>query len=230
MTRKMLLAAAAAFTVLAGGSAQASISGLYNTGVVDGGSTNGMGAGVASGNGGDANWQLNEGPTYMGLTNGQFPTPYWLPDNNISRWITPSANAGDSYDPSANGYYKYALTFSVTNPGHAGFAGQFLADNLVNAITLNGNAIYTGPTDGSSQFGSWTSFSAPSADFVAGNNTLVVHLENYAQGSGNPTGLNVEFTSVAGGVPEPASWSLMILGVGAVGGALRRRRQALAAA
>jgi hypothetical protein len=33
----------------------------------------------------------------------------------------------------------------------------------------------------------------------------------------------------AGGVPEPASWSLMILGVGAAGAALRRRRLALAA-
>jgi hypothetical protein len=35
--------------------------------------------------------------------------------------------------------------------------------------------------------------------------------------------------SVRGGVPEPASWALMILGFGAAGAALRRRRTALAA-
>lgn len=32
-----------------------------------------------------------------------------------------------------------------------------------------------------------------------------------------------------GGVPEPAAWTLMILGFGAVGGVLRRQRRALAA-
>jgi hypothetical protein len=30
------------------------------------------------------------------------------------------------------------------------------------------------------------------------------------------------------GVPEPAAWTLMILGFGAVGAGLRRRREALA--
>ncbi|MBM6577730.1 PEPxxWA-CTERM sorting domain-containing protein [Microvirga sp. SRT01] len=30
--------------------------------------------------------------------------------------------------------------------------------------------------------------------------------------------------AAGGGVPEPASWALMIAGIGAAGGALRRRR------
>ena len=37
-----------------------------------------------------------------------------------------------------------------------------------------------------------------------------------------------EFDNIAAGVPEPATWALMILGFGAVGGAMRRR-QAVAA-
>ena len=47
---------------------------------------------------------------------------------------------------------------------------------------------------------------------------------------------NVSFTSasgvfLSGGVPEPASWALMLTGIGLIGGALRRRaRRALAAA
>lgn len=40
-----------------------------------------------------------------------------------------------------------------------------------------------------------------------------------------------EFDNLArGGVPEPATWALMILGFGAVAGAMRRRRGALATA
>ncbi len=35
--------------------------------------------------------------------------------------------------------------------------------------------------------------------------------------------------SGGGGVPEPAAWTLMILGLGGVGGALRNRREAIAA-
>lgn len=41
---------------------------------------------------------------------------------------------------------------------------------------------------------------------------------------------DVSITSAVGGVPEPASWSLMILGVGGVGAMLRRRRTAVLAA
>ncbi|MBC9031812.1 PEP-CTERM sorting domain-containing protein [Sphingomonas sp. JC676] len=33
--------------------------------------------------------------------------------------------------------------------------------------------------------------------------------------------------NAAGAVPEPASWAMMMLGIGAVGGAMRRRRSAV---
>jgi hypothetical protein len=36
-------------------------------------------------------------------------------------------------------------------------------------------------------------------------------------------GVGTSFTADAGAVPEPASWAMMIFGMGAVGGALRRR-------
>lgn len=39
-----------------------------------------------------------------------------------------------------------------------------------------------------------------------------------------------EIGSVTGGVPEPATWALMILGLGMIGAAARRRNQGLAAA
>lgn len=43
---------------------------------------------------------------------------------------------------------------------------------------------------------------------------------------GNTSIDNVVAVSAAGAVPEPASWAMMIVGVGVAGGALRRRRSA----
>lgn len=43
------------------------------------------------------------------------------------------------------------------------------------------------------------------------------------------TGNSFEFDSLAGGVPEPTTWALMIVGFGGAGALLRRRRRAGAA-
>ncbi|MCP9221520.1 PEPxxWA-CTERM sorting domain-containing protein [Erythrobacter sp. LQ02-29] len=40
------------------------------------------------------------------------------------------------------------------------------------------------------------------------------------------TQISYEALNAGGGVPEPATWALMILGLGAAGAAMRRRRQA----
>ena len=42
-------------------------------------------------------------------------------------------------------------------------------------------------------------------------------------GDGNDYSGNFRISALAAGVPEPATWALMILGFGAVGGAMRRR-------
>jgi opacity protein-like surface antigen len=55
---------------------------------------------------------------------------------------------------------------------------------------------------------------------------------SFLTASAAPKMTSMAFTPVSGGagaVPEPAAWSLMIFGIGAVGAALRRRRLALAA-
>ena len=43
-----------------------------------------------------------------------------------------------------------------------------------------------------------------------------------------PVSIHADFITSAMGVPEPATWAMMILGMGAVGGAMRRRRSVAA--
>jgi hypothetical protein len=48
-------------------------------------------------------------------------------------------------------------------------------------------------------------------------------VQNYAGTPNNPFSINGDVTAIAAAVPEPASWAMMILGMGAVGFAMRRR-------
>jgi hypothetical protein len=212
-----IVVACAAFAL---GANAATISGLYDTGV----DNNGV---AVAGHGADQHWLLGGGAAYTGATNGSFPIGYWVPDTTVSRWLTPTPNAGDSFDPSADGAYAYSLTFNLTASQAAGasFLGQFASDNTVSGVTLNGNTI-----GGGGSFSNWTGLSASSSDFVAGANTLVFTIDNFAQNGGNPTGLNVEFLSSTMGVPEPTTWALMLVGLAGMGLALRSSRKSLGAA
>jgi hypothetical protein len=216
---RLATAAAAAFavTLAATGAAQAAtIAGLYNTGVDDAGA-------LLVGDVADGHWSLDGGSAYT----GQFPEPYWMADGPNSRWLTPSTDGGQTYDAAEDGYYHYTLNFSLPQFSAASFNGAFAADNEVTDISLNGHSLGAGVG-----FSSWTGFSASTADFVAGANSLTFTVKNWAQATGNPTGLRVEFNeSSVAGAPEPAAWALMIMGFGGVGATLRsqRRRGAVAA-
>ena len=211
----------------------ASIVGLYNTGVNN--------DGTQAANGIDQHWTLdnNVGSTdaFVSGTQGSFPlNGPWLNENTdtASRWITPTPTAADSVDPRNDGFYQYSETFDLTAAQAAGasFTGQFAADNGILWIKVNNTAIL-GSDDGPSLggFSSWTDFAANSSVFQAGENTVTFDVDNFAQDGGNPSGLRVEFqSSTVGGVPEPATWALMIGGFGGMGAMLRRRRRTAALA
>ncbi len=218
-TARLGAVAAVALGLASGANAATPITGLYNTGVDNSDK-------AVTGNGADTHWSLTDGTAYTGGANGRFPLVPggWLLDTNVSRWLTPGPNASTSYDITANHTYVYTTTFNLTDTTGASFTGQFAADNSA-VIKLNGVSLAS-----EVGYNTFTNFSATSG-FKTGTNIIEVDVTNVKQNGYNPTGLNVQFlSSNVGAAPEPSAWSLMILGVGGMGAALRtRRRKAIAA-
>ena len=76
------------------------------------------------------------------------------------------------------------------------------ASNVIFRIVANGNVAANGGT-------------------LAGGGTFRV--QNVTGATASPFSINGTVAAVAGAVPEPASWAMMIAGVGFVGVSLRRR-------
>lgn len=148
----------------------------------------------------------------------------WLNNTPTSKWIAPRFNTQSAFGAAgAAGDYVYRLTFDLTglDPSTAVLTGDWATDNAGLDILLNG--VPTGNAN-ATQFGSFTAFSIPAGSpFVAGVNTLDFQLNNSAVGY---TGLHVQFTTATADVlvPEPATAALGLLGLGALGAGLRRRR------
>jgi len=84
----------------------------------------------------------------------------------------------------------------------------------VTLLSLGGASL---PLSNGNQFIATTN---PRVFFTAGNNEVITGLRFQA------TGVAFEIDNIAGaGVPEPASWALMVAGFGLIGYALRRREK-----
>lgn len=114
------------------------------------------------------------------------------------------------------------LTGTITVLEKIEQSGDF--DTLLNGLTWIGvhyGKGAEGPT--STLQGGGTAFYR----FDAGTNLDKV-LFNFPSGEGGVvSGVALFATGPGGGVPEPATWGLMILGLGAVGGVMRRQRQSV---
>ena len=65
-----------------------------------------------------------------------------------------------------------------------------------------------------------------SMNFVAGGSTQTLSFLAQGTPNGLPPSLLLDNVSLTAAVPEPATWGMMIVGFGAMGATLRRRRTA----
>lgn len=135
--------------------------------------------------------------------NGFFPL--WAPNDSSSDWIAPVANVTNN----GNAPYTFSITFNLTNAQlpTAALSGSWAIDDA-GTLSLNGTQI------ASLSSGAWTSltaFTAPSADFVVGANTLtmtVTSSDNFKEAAR----LTGSVTSAVSATPEPSS--LLLFGLG----------------
>jgi hypothetical protein len=252
---KKLVIAAAVFLSFAAAAAptapSASITGLYNTGVNNAGSTlngvvdnhytlqvvNGKNSSGTTLTGTSTPFASNTGsPISDATANGT--TGRWIGADGVSSWLTLSATPGTSYDPTAPGKYIFSTTFSLNpasvNVNSASISGKWAADNYGD-MYLNGHLVSTianpratSAADGAA-YDQWTNFSVAgtAGGFQSGTNVISFEVHNIALQSGNPFGVRAEFTSSISAVPEPESYAMLLLGLGMIGAAVKRRKAKL---
>ena len=126
-------------------------------------------------------------------------------------------------------------TFSVTLNNTLVFQGSYVLGGIgTNVTTLAPAGATINPvTNGLFQGGSASTFIP--LNFINGSNTLTFGYAGLPQGSSDEAwGINsirvngqapTATPDPTSAVPEPSAWAFMILGFGAVGGSLRRRRR-----
>lgn len=87
----------------------------------------------------------------------------------------------------------------------------------------SGIALFQNPS-----IGSGVNFMCLAANFCGGGANRVSISVSQFGGGFSQVGVQQVASLASGGVPEPATWTLMILGFGAVGGAMRRRQSVAA--
>ncbi|HEX5377629.1 MAG TPA: PEPxxWA-CTERM sorting domain-containing protein [Phenylobacterium sp.] len=163
-----------------------------------------------------------ESASTPGINAGDVITVHLFADNGGASTISQTWNLADLL-----GFTIQAGTYSATYskvwqyPSTGNF--QTDASGAVSHVEFYGTDDLSHNVD---NFGSWT------ADSVFGNASFCDFLDRCNNTSGGTFNNASQWTvglAGPGGVPEPATWAMMIAGFGMAGVAMRRRRAAIAA-
>lgn len=218
---KFAIPLAGAMLLVSGAAHAIQIPGVFNTGLGVGGAALPPGDGQV-----DANYRVtatDRAGIVVGTNARTYYNTAYLMDGPLSRIVNATGDGSGVTGTSTT----FTTTFSLAgfDSSNATISGQALFDNS-GTIFLNGNQV--GPSI--TGFSTLTPFGTNANFFVAGLNTLSFVLLN----AGGPeafqvAGLTVTAERLAGAVPEPTTWALLIVGFGMTGLAMRRRTTTVAA-
>ena len=141
---------------------------------------------------------------------------YFAPSDGSYQTATLRANEA-TFHPGPNGEL-IGVRFVAPTAGSYRFTGTFRA-----ADSPNGNGVTYSTPLGTGVLGLQpATFAFDFTQSLAAGGTALFTVGNNGAYAFDTTGLTLSVSAV----PEPATWGLMILGFGAVGGAMRRRRAA----
>lgn len=152
---------------------------------------------------------------YKSLTSFSEST-YQVPDDRLLVHPGAANPLGVFFVAPTAGDYDFSATFNILDRAPTGVALIGLT-NLGGVVSTQLLGVINGQNPFLSRSGNIT---------LAQGDSIGVIIANGGNYSNDSTGVN--FTLTRASVPEPASWALMILGFGAAGAVLRRRRAPVA--
>ena len=191
----------------------------YNDGVI---STNGFitfggsnGSGCCNGN---VNELLSGAPRIAAEWQDWNPTTVYR--NDLTAGQTVFTWVGGEY--ARGGNMATQLTLFSNGNFIMGFDGPSIpvAHNTLTGVSPGGGSADPGATNFSAISGQLSTGTTAYQQFCQGTFNLNQSNLYFTAGS---DGFSISTSGLAGGVPEPATWAMLILGFGVVGGAMRRR-------
>lgn len=164
-------------------------------------------------------WEVFDGGGFQLESNSAFPGTA-TPAGDYYAFIQNGGSVNQQFMADATG--SFVIDFLAAGRNNQEFTG-----NEAFEVLLDGATIFSGSTVTGQPF---TALTTDPFDLIAGQNySLSFHGMNFTGGD-NTAYIDDVSLSAVGAVPEPSTWAMLLLGFGAVGLSMRRRKTLVAQA